>query len=178
MLNFFNRLGIRPSKSLEQWIEQTRSCIGYEREAAIHALRSYRDGSAIPCLLVRANDWVPAVRDVARLALEDFLADKFATEWIAALGSLTALQRARRTNHDRLLSAVAVLLGKPRPAHAGWESTTSSSGSWRLRWRIRSTRGRRPTGVSSTSICTMRCCTSTPSLKTGTEEQKKKKRRR
>lgn len=127
MLNFFSRLGIRPSKSLEQWIEQTRSYSGYEREAAIHALRSHRDGSAIPCLLVRANDWVPAVRDVALLALEDFLADEFATDWIAALGSLTALQRARRTNHDRLLSAVAALLGKPQHLSAVLDAASRGS---------------------------------------------------
>lgn len=113
MLNFLNRLGIRPSKSLEEWIEQTSSYSGYEREAAIQALRSRRDGAAISCLLVRANDWVPAVRDAALLALQDFLSDEFASEWISALESLTALQRARRGNHAGLLSAVAALLGRP-----------------------------------------------------------------
>ena len=127
MLSFFNRLGIRPSKSLEQWIEQTRSYSGYEREAAIHALRSHRDGSSIPCLLVRANDWVPAVRDVALLALEDLLADEFATDWISALDSLTVLQRARRANHDRLLSGVAALLGKPKHLSAVLDAASQGS---------------------------------------------------
>lgn len=127
MLSFFNRLGIRPSMSLEQWIEQTRSYSGYEREAAIHALRSHRDGSAIPCLLVRVNDWVPAVRDVALLALKDFLADEFAADWIAALDSLTALQRARRTNHDSLLSAVAALLVKPQHLSAVLDAASRGS---------------------------------------------------
>ena len=131
MLNFLNRLGVRPSKSLEQWIEQTRSYSGYERETAIHALRSHRDGSAIPCLLVRANDWVPAVRDAALQALGDFLADKFVTDWISALDSLMALQRARRANHASLLSAVAALLGSPQ--HLPMVQDAASRGSHAVR---------------------------------------------
>jgi hypothetical protein len=114
VLDFFRRIGVKPVRSLDQWIELSRSYSGYERETAVRALRSLRQGSAIPCLLVRANDWVPAVRDAAWRALWNFITDEFAGDWIAALDGVVALQRARRTSPSRLLDAVGALLGKPQ----------------------------------------------------------------
>lgn len=128
----FSPAASEPSQMLvgptsQQWVEQTCSPNGYEREAAIHALRALGQGSAISCLLDRANDWVPEVREAACEALRSMLDDRFAGDWIAALEHLLALARGQRADHAQLLDAAQALLAQPQHRSALMEAAERGS---------------------------------------------------
>lgn len=95
------------------WLALARSYNGYERQAAVEALQRLRDVSALPMLLARANDWVPPVRCAAQSALRSFMDDAYARDWVQALDSVVALERAQRVDHRELLASIAAFLSRP-----------------------------------------------------------------
>lgn len=68
---------------------------GHVRQAAVAHLAELDDPLAMPALALRASDWVPQVRDRARSALEQRLAEPSGAALVAAAAVAFAL-RARR----------------------------------------------------------------------------------
>nr|HET7859992.1 hypothetical protein [Caldimonas sp.] len=86
---------------------------GYVREAAVRELAIAPRPAAIRVLLVRANDWVPQVRDAAVAALAAHLRDDFVPAWALALDAVDALRRGGRVDADAVLAPIDAFLAAP-----------------------------------------------------------------
>ena len=86
---------------------------GYVREAAIRELTNVSDGSELPFLLVRLNDWVRNVREAARAALRDRLTSDCAVHLIKNMGLIRRLSACGRENHSAFVELVNDLLKQP-----------------------------------------------------------------
>ncbi len=84
---------------------------GYIREAATQQLSKLTSGSEIQFLLIRANDWVPQVRRVAREALLLRADAQFAEELVQSLPLVMRLRDCRREDHSVLAQALEDVLG-------------------------------------------------------------------
>ena len=74
-----------------------------------------RSRHALSCTLLRLNDWVEQVRDVARESIDDMLVQASIDDWADAFPSLVRLRRAQRYSHDDLYrEATARLAREPR----------------------------------------------------------------
>jgi HEAT repeat protein len=99
---------------------------GYVREQAVRLLASGPAEIALPFLLIRANDWAPPVRALARSAVENLLQPAAAVAFVRCLPLLDRLAGGTRVAHADLVARVESLLLDPRarPAlEAGLEST-------------------------------------------------------
>jgi HEAT repeat protein len=83
---------------------------GHVREAAVIRLASSTDGEEIPFLLVRANDWVPAIRLRARSALLERITPANAGRLLRPLPLLDRLARATREDQQDIVEAVETVL--------------------------------------------------------------------
>ncbi len=95
------------------WLEQAHSSNGFERQEAVEMLGRLRHSPALPVLLTRVNDWVPQVRASAVAAVRALMDNAFMAEWVKALESIVALDRARRVDHAALLGDIADFLARP-----------------------------------------------------------------
>jgi HEAT repeat protein len=86
---------------------------GYVREAAVRRLAHVRDGSELPYLLLRLNDWVSEVRGAAESAVLDRAVPEYAKHFAANLGLIVRLQRTQRIDQRSVLPAIASLLATP-----------------------------------------------------------------
>jgi HEAT repeat protein len=91
---------------------------GYVRAAALRRLAESQDGSEVPYLLLRVNDWVSPVRDAARAALWERLQPEYALHFVRNLPLVTRLSRCGRDNHSAFVASVFDRLRDPasRPA--------------------------------------------------------------
>lgn len=89
---------------------------GYARENAIQRLAAFRDGRELRYLLLRLNDWVPQVREAARMAILARIDPRYANHFAAHLGLVTRLQRSTRADHAYVLRAVSQMLRAASPA--------------------------------------------------------------
>ena len=91
---------------------------GYVRQAAVRRLAERDDGSEVPYLLLRLNDWVSPVREAAQFAIQKRLHPGYAPHLIHALPLVNRLQDCRRYDHTSFIAAVADVLRAPaaRPA--------------------------------------------------------------
>ncbi len=86
---------------------------GFLREKAVRRLRLVSNGSELPYLLLRLNDWVPEVREAARAAvLERVKADYF-NHFVRNLALVVRLRQARRADHHDVLERISQLLSSP-----------------------------------------------------------------
>jgi HEAT repeat protein len=83
---------------------------GYVREDALKRLGRRRDGTELPYLLLRVNDWVSQVRDVARDAVLDRIAPDHAESFVRCLPLVVRLQRGSRGDHREVLERITRLL--------------------------------------------------------------------
>ncbi len=99
---------------LRVWAMFTMHPSGYVREAALRRLTS-EDNSvlALPCFLLRINDWVEQVRTVATAAVKIVLAPKHSAAWVPVLGLVDQLRFRSRADHAWLTDAVTSLLLRP-----------------------------------------------------------------
>ena len=82
---------------------------GYVREAAVKRLAVQDDGSEVPYLLLRLNDWVPEVREAARLAVLGLLRNgpvAVFTRNFSLVDRAIRMQRAGDSSVTDLLTAV------------------------------------------------------------------------
>lgn len=110
---------------------------GYVREAAVWRLGRVRDGSEVPPLLVRANDWVPQVRQAALEALHARLDAAYAEHWVAALPLVLRLRGTGRVDGRSLVNAVLEMLGTSQARTAVWQGMEAyDAGTRRAAFRI------------------------------------------
>jgi HEAT repeat protein len=91
---------------------------GHVREAAVARLARAPVPLALPWLLLRVNDWVPAVRIRATTAVLGFMDAVNAPALVANLELVMRLESCGRADHAPLIGAVSTLLREPaaRPA--------------------------------------------------------------
>ncbi|MEW4369061.1 HEAT repeat domain-containing protein [Paenibacillus kandeliae] len=104
-----------------KWIMASFHRDGYVREAAVKRMVLNRDGSEIPFLLIRTNDWVSSIRFRAYKALQQRIhehnADIFIQN-IALVQRLVDCGREHRERYDALIEAIYELLRRPECATA------------------------------------------------------------
>ncbi len=102
----------------ESWLSLTALATfhgsGFVRQAALGKLAATGDGRELPYLLLRVNDWVAAIRRLARALIADRLVDGNASHFAACLPILRHLERGQRADHGPLLDRVRALLLRPR----------------------------------------------------------------
>lgn len=86
---------------------------GYVREAAVARLAEFNEPLAAAPLALRAADWVPQVRDRARLALERRLADSLGATLVTAAPITLACKNASRAVGWRSTSTRSCGRGPP-----------------------------------------------------------------
>jgi HEAT repeats len=88
---------------------------GFVREVAVRLLASFEDGSELPFLLVRANDWVAAVQSTALAVLFRRVTVPYAMYWVHCLPLAARLGTALRRKDDlaRLRKKIDALLTEP-----------------------------------------------------------------
>jgi HEAT repeat protein len=86
---------------------------GHVREAAIRRLAQWSDGTEVPYLLLRLNDWVAPVREAARAALLARLHPGYAGHFVGNLSLVLRLSTCGRDDHAPLVDAVLGLLRRP-----------------------------------------------------------------
>jgi HEAT repeat protein len=104
---------------------------GYVRVEAIRRSATCADGSEIPFLLLRTNDWVAPVRDVALAALRARLTPTHVPDLVAALPMLDAMYRWGRLGPTRILDEIEQLLRGPDAVNALIAALTSPDRSTR-----------------------------------------------
>lgn len=90
---------------------------GYVREQALHLLAQVNDGSELPYLLIRLNDWVSPVRRVAQDSIEKRLQQGSFSPFVHHLFLVLRLAECGRADHTGVVSAVMGRLLSPEHAH-------------------------------------------------------------
>src|SRR5687767_13043143 len=83
---------------------------GFRRENAVRRLGMLGNPLAIPCLVVRANDWVPQVRAAAVDAITRMLKSGNGMAFVTYLPQILHLEHCRRGDHTELLQSVHAFL--------------------------------------------------------------------
>ena len=83
---------------------------GFVREEAVRRLSLLHDGSELPYLLLRLNDWVTQVRQLAHGAILERITDEYAGRFVRSLTLIIRLQRARRSDQREVLERITQLL--------------------------------------------------------------------
>ena len=79
---------------------------GYIREAAINQLSFDYPNITIPVLLIRANDWVNQIKDIAINKLNEFINLNNNKEFLPYLGLINELQSKKRYDHSGIISLI------------------------------------------------------------------------
>lgn len=79
---------------------------GYIREQAIKELLPKYSGLNIPILLIRANDWVENIKQVAVTKLIELINNNTINEFVPSLGLIGNLYKKERYDHSVLISAI------------------------------------------------------------------------
>lgn len=99
---------------------------GYVREAALQRLAESNDGSEVPYLLIRINDWVYPVREAARIALQARLHPDYARHFVRSLLLVNRLADCGRYDHTEFVAAVLDRLRAPEARPALLEGLSST----------------------------------------------------
>lgn len=83
---------------------------GFVREAAVKQLQQCKDGSEIPFLILRCNDWVKPIAERAQQALRERRSAQYAPWLLRSQFLLAQLARARRNDLSTLFQEVSALL--------------------------------------------------------------------
>jgi len=89
---------------------------GFIRDAAVNELANIFDGSELPFLLVRLNDWVGVVRESTATAVLHRIRPDYATHFFRHLRLVFRLRSCGRSQHEQIVTAVTALLQEPSAA--------------------------------------------------------------
>jgi HEAT repeat protein len=98
---------------------------GYVREAAVNRLIQEESEKGIPFLLLRMNDWVPEIRDIARQALENKRSPQYAHDWIHNISLVDRLLTCGRDVFEPFVQSIHHLLRQRECEEALLEALTS-----------------------------------------------------
>ncbi|HJQ82021.1 MAG TPA: HEAT repeat domain-containing protein [Lacipirellulaceae bacterium] len=100
---------------------------GYVREEAIRRLAAIRDGSEVPFLLIRLNDWVQPVRAASHAAVTDRLQRPEVSSFFKNLDLVFRLKQRGRHDHSSVIQTVARRLAEPEFAKHAMDALCSRS---------------------------------------------------
>ncbi len=83
---------------------------GFVRYEAVRRLALLHDGSELPYLLLRLNDWVVQVRHLAHSAILDRITPEYADWFVRDLTLVVRLKQARRGDQGEVLERITRLL--------------------------------------------------------------------
>ncbi len=86
---------------------------GYIRELAVQRLSAINTGLEVPFLVLRLNDWVAPVYQLALAAFQTRVLPKYADALVRNLSLLFELEKQERRTNGSLLTSVITLLKKP-----------------------------------------------------------------
>jgi HEAT repeat protein len=86
---------------------------GYTREAAVTALANCQDGTELPFLLLRLNDWVSPIRELSAKAVLDRIKANYLPRFVDHLPLVNRLNECGRSDHAQVLSSIRDLLQAP-----------------------------------------------------------------
>jgi hypothetical protein len=91
---------------------------GFIREPAVQSLASFADGSELGFLLIRLNDWVPAVRSAAQTAVRNRIRTDYVAHFVHNLALVFRLREQGRGDHVQMFDEICALLlrTESRPA--------------------------------------------------------------
>lgn len=95
---------------IQKLISQASSPNGYEREAAVTAIKRLNAPQLLPTLIRRANDWVSSVSMRATEALTCLLRTENQAFFIEVLPDIFHLAQCGRRDHSQLIAAVLEFL--------------------------------------------------------------------
>jgi hypothetical protein len=118
------------------WARQYRGVValasfhanGFVREVAVRLLSELHDGSELPYLLIRTNDWVPKIQVAAASAALKRVTSAYTQHWVRSLGLLDRLRASQRRERGSALyvrRVEALLLHKD--ARTALESALSTA---------------------------------------------------
>ena len=105
---------------------------GHVREAAVRLLDEVETGAELRFLLIRLNDWVPAVRSAAQQAVQRRLKSGYAVAFALNIDLIERLLHWGRADHTVLLRWIVEYLRGEEGAHAV-EAILGSAGVYRRR---------------------------------------------
>lgn len=79
---------------------------GYVREKAVRKLGQLQRADVLPFIIFRLADWVPKVRQVAKIALRNFIKPEFQQALIDNLSLFEWLQKVERTNLSEIYKEI------------------------------------------------------------------------
>ena len=91
---------------------------GRVREEAVRLLGQMNGGAELPFLLIRLNDWVPAIRSLALKAIQARLVPAYATYFAANISLVYKLLEWKRADHSSVLEWIVEYLRKPECGEA------------------------------------------------------------
>ena len=83
---------------------------GYIREFAVRRLSERNTGSELPFLLLRLNDWVDPVYQLALAAVQERITPQYAEALVRNISLEFELERQTRHEHGKVLTAITTLL--------------------------------------------------------------------
>ncbi len=86
---------------------------GFIRESAVRSLSKLSSGRELPFLMIRVNDWVSQVREVAKCAVLDRIRPEYAPYFIKYLRLVFRLEGQSRQDHREVTEPVFRLLRAP-----------------------------------------------------------------
>ena len=86
---------------------------GYIREAAMRRLTQITSGQELPFLLLRLNDWVAPVYQLALAAVQERITPQYADTLVRSSIIVFNLEGRTRHQHGPVLSAITALLKRP-----------------------------------------------------------------
>jgi HEAT repeat protein len=114
VFDFFSpKKGSKDNFSFDELIEQSRHRDGYTREFAVSKLCELNNPTALPDLLLRANDWVPQVRLISAKAIRSLLKSENAPTFFDQLPRVVALLGCNRDQHGSLVNDITQFLKSP-----------------------------------------------------------------
>ena len=96
----------------KELLMRSRSSNGYVRESAIIALEQFPTEKTIESLIERVNDWVPAIRQLARHVLKRICVPETIPFFINKLYELYHLKECNRDNHSKFVDDIEELIIK------------------------------------------------------------------
>ncbi len=96
------------------WMLFTMHRSGYVREhACMELTQRCTAAEALPWLLLRMNDWVPQVRELAGNAVRDLLTQEHVAVWLGMLPLVGRLEGQGRADHRWIVEGARALLARP-----------------------------------------------------------------
>jgi hypothetical protein len=90
---------------------------GYIRESAVRELGKFNNGAELPFLLLRVNDWVGIVREIARPLVFARIRPEYAPVFLKWLPLVLRLRLTRRGDGEEIIGRVKELFARRETAH-------------------------------------------------------------